>query len=700
MLKIKKTIKTTLFILCGLMITACETLDFDDKYIKTDKPHESENSIIIAAPAPRAKDLSVGFRKAERLYSIGSYESAAETYKQFIAGAKADHPLFDNAYFKTGLSLYRMGRYREALNNFSVINQRLPYSELYPEALINSGICYIQLNKPKKAEKMFSKALPLADNTGHKAYIYYYYAKLYEKESYSVAAIDKYYEAERSATDNNLISSSKRRAARIINNFLSEAKLLMVTKRYEKKWPAKMAFKSLLRLYGDEKDTEAYDRTKAAYESQFDDEDSGGFFGQFGGDKYTPEQIKIGIVLPISGPNAKTGRELLRGVQLAFNSFHDLASERRIQPIIRDSGSGSGEASDIVEQLADDKNVLLVIGPVFSKDFRRSAQVAGRKRMPVFSPSATTVGISSSSKYLFRNTLTNRLEAEKMAQLAARNLGLKRFAILYSSDRYGQEMNRYFTEEFERLGGEVMIAEPFSREQTDFGEQARKIGGMTDDTLRNEILNVASTIPGATPNSINRKLEEIYDGKLSAPKIVSYGGGGLNRRNFLPGLTMQYDGIFMPGLYNKIGLILPLLEFYNIKEIIKLAGKGVNHPEFVKIAEQYAEGVIFLDGFYKHSSLPHVQKFVRDYQLYFREEPTILSAQAYDAASMALTAISRGADSRSSITDYLESLNSYEGVSGTTSFDKDGDTDKTVFYLTIDDGKIIEYNPPRTGSFF
>jgi len=655
---------------------------------------EPESSrLLVVPPEPALREMSILYRKAERLYSRTLYSEAAQTYLKFISSAPPDHPLVDNAYFKVGMSLFETERYRDAQRYFNIVTTRFPRSEIFTEALINSAISLFHLNDYKNAAKLFTQASNLVSNSGHRAYIFFYQGNIAENKSNFLEAVNFYVLAERMAQNNPLVKASRSKLKRIFHNFLGEEELIEITRLYNGQRPAKLAFEELMRIYNQINDSNQLEAIKTEYKEQFPDHAQSlkGAILPIGDDTYEPEQIKIGVVLPLSGEGEETGREIVQGIQLAFNSFNALVSEKNIQLIIKDSGGGDLDSEKAVEQLAGDQDVLLIIGPVYSDQFEKSAEVSLRYRIPVFSPTATAEGAAGLSEYLFRNVLTNSGEASKMAELAVNKLSLGKFAVLYPDDKYGRELSRSFSAKVEQLGAEIVVSELYNPDQTDFGEQIRALGGMTDDEIRKIILNFSKNSPDDTPERINQKLIDLYANSFTAPTIVAHGKPPLTKKNILPGLLVQYDAIFLPGLYDKVGLILPELEFYNIKGIARLACKGVNHPDFLHIAERYSEGVIFMDGFFKNSDSVTVSDFVRDYHLYFREEPSNIAAQAYDTARITLSAIAHGSNSRKSMTEYLNSLKFFEGVTGVTNIKPDGDADKSVFFLTVNHGKIVEY---------
>ncbi|MBI3815032.1 MAG: ABC transporter substrate-binding protein, partial [Nitrospinae bacterium] len=105
---------------------------------------------------------------------------------------------------------------------------------------------------------------------------------------------------------------------------------------------------------------------------------------------------------------------------------------------------------------------------------------------------------------------------------------------------------------------------------------------------------------------------------------------------------------------------------------------------------KYAEGIIFADGFFPASEKPAVKEFVERYKIFYNKEPDILAAQAYDAARIILSLIKNGAKNREEIKNGLLNLKDYNGVSGAAAIQSSGDSQKTLFFLTVKNGKIVE----------
>jgi ABC-type branched-subunit amino acid transport system substrate-binding protein len=112
----------------------------------------------------------------------------------------------------------------------------------------------------------------------------------------------------------------------------------------------------------------------------------------------------------------------------------------------------------------------------------------------------------------------------------------------------------------------------------------------------------------------------------------------------------------------------------------------------VKNARRYLKSAIFVDGFFINSEHARTRNFVTNFRSSFGEDPTILSAQAFDVATIYLKLIREGAVNRLKIKQRLHSVQAFPGVSGATTILPSGDVDKTLSKLKVSKGEIVELN--------
>ena len=155
---------------------------------------------------------------------------------------------------------------------------------------------------------------------------------------------------------------------------------------------------------------------------------------------------------------------------------------------------------------------------------------------------------------------------------------------------------------------------------------------------------------------------------------------------------MSYDAIFLPGFYDKVGLIVPQLVFYNVDTATLLGTSGWNSPELTKMTGKHMRKGYFVDGFYAQSKKPEVVHFIKEYKSIFVEDPTILSAQSYAATKMFIKSLQSGAENRIQVRDKLLKIRGFPGVSGKTTILANGEADKKLFTIKIIKKKIMEDN--------
>ncbi|MBI5428053.1 MAG: penicillin-binding protein activator [Nitrospinae bacterium] len=393
-----------------------------------------------------------------------------------------------------------------------------------------------------------------------------------------------------------------------------------------------------------------------------------------------PKVIRLGAVLPLTGKYALTGQQVLQGIQLAWNQLSP-ADKQRLELAVKNSGD-SQAVSQVVEELAADPSVVGVVGPVLSADVKKIAPLAEKYRLPVFTPTASSSDLLQPNSYIFRNALTKEIQGKFLARYAFNNMGLRRFAVLYPEDAYGVELKEIFSRAVQALGGEIVAVVSYNRKQNDFKEQILQIGGMPDGAMKKRANQSAlnsdesAELEGNTSLSRIRVQKEVLNGGQTEGMKVS--------------LVLNYDAIFMPGFYDKIGLIAPQLAFYNIDNVALLGASGWNSPELAKIAGKFLKNGIFVDGFFLNSQDQHIREFVNNFRTTFAEDPTIISAQAYDAARMIMGLVRNGATNRVAVNERLRAIRDFPGVSGKTDILASGEAEKTIFALKLKGGKIVQ----------
>jgi ABC-type branched-subunit amino acid transport system substrate-binding protein len=373
---------------------------------------------------------------------------------------------------------------------------------------------------------------------------------------------------------------------------------------------------------------------------------------------------KIGVLLPLSGEGQLAGQRTLWGIELALSSLRTRDPSLELTLVPRDSQGDSTVASEALRSLVNDEHVIAVIGPLFSQVATDLGPLVDALSIPTISPYARDSEFPLLSAYAFRNSLTDTTQTRFLAEYAIQALNLTRFAILYPDESYGAALKDMFIEHVIRLQGEIVAVASYPQDTTDFQQPIKQIGGVDDQTLNDLTAGADTAILQLPPDT------EFASEQSAKP----------------------YDAIFLPGYYDRVGLIAPELAFYNITDVQLLGSDGWNADEITAIGERFVENALFVDGFFADSSTPAVSAFVQQFQQRYGERPALLAAQGYDTLQILAQLLRTGLTTRDELRDRLLQVRDFPGLSGRTTFTPQGDTEKVPYLLTIRKGRITQVN--------
>lgn len=640
-------------------------------------------------PIDETKDLlnresySDPYLQAEYLFHSGELLEAKPYYHEYLK----DNPngqRWHNAIFRLGLIDQNNNSYSTALRFYRMLLSSYPNSSLTDDVKFNMGVCNYELGNYDSAEDLFNAIIRSSPDKKRKWKALYYLAELDDLKLSFDEAIKKLKQVYIQADDKELSQQAFKLTEEMIDGRFSERALSSLIQKYKSGFPVDLLMLKKISIFREQGDAVNYETGLKEFLGIFPDHDESTKvrtdLEQIQVDN--DARIHIGVILPLTGKLAGTGQRVLQGIQLAFNQLPE-EFRKMIFLNVKDS-SGSRTIEEKIGELASNPKTVGILGPLLSDEVKRSGQVADFFRIPVFSPTASSAGLVESSQHVFRNALTRKIQAQFLAEYAVNNLKLRRFVILYPMEPFGEELKNEFMESVEAFGGEIVGVASYDRSQNDFKNQILELGGIADDDLtqiaKNQLLN-------------NEKVDDFSDQTvLSRPKVDMEHWSEGDIENLKVSLELGYDAVFIPGVYDKVGLIIPQLAFYNIDEIVLLGANGWNSPELIEMGGKFLKSVYFVDGFFPDSNQERVKKFVEQFQNNYGEIPSHFSAQAYDAAGIFFQSITLGADSRLKLRDSLLSVKNYPGVTGKTSLLESGDSEKYIFALTVKKKKIIEEN--------
>lgn len=149
---------------------------------------------------------------------------------------------------------------------------------------------------------------------------------------------------------------------------------------------------------------------------------------------------RIGLLLPLSGPQAALGRTLLQAAEMGLFEVGDDS----FTLLVEDTATAAGADSAARKLLAQGAKILL--GPVFATDVRRIAPIAQGAHVPVL---AFTNDQSAAQPGVYVMGVTPQEQVERVVQYAAQQ-GMQRFAILAPTSAYGNIVTASFREAIQK----------------------------------------------------------------------------------------------------------------------------------------------------------------------------------------------------------------------------------------------------------
>jgi len=171
---------------------------------------------------------------------------------------------------------------------------------------------------------------------------------------------------------------------------------------------------------------------------------------------HAAEPLKIGLVLPMTGPFSAYGKQIEHGARLYLAEHGDTFSGRKVELIIRDDTGVAPEISKRVaqEMVVNDK-VELLAGFGLTPSAFAVAPIATQAKIPMIVMNAATSSITTQSNYILRVSHTLPQITAPIASWAAKNK-INRVFTLVADFGPGHDAENQFKKTFTALGGEIV----------------------------------------------------------------------------------------------------------------------------------------------------------------------------------------------------------------------------------------------------
>ncbi len=347
----------------------------------------------------------------------------------------------------------------------------------------------------------------------------------------------------------------------------------------------------------------------------------------------TGSTIKIGAVLPLTGKMAKygkTSKAALESMLKIININRQDKNELLLEIIYEDNECKSQSGLNATKKLVEYNDVSIIIGAFASSISFPMAKYCEKNKIIMISPGTSASKFSYEGDFIFRTVLSDSIEAEKAANLYNKYYYNDNLAVLFINNAYG-------------------------------------------DNLKNEFLS----------NIKNNKIK---------PLILGYDDNTRDFRTFLTKIkNAQIKTVYLIGYQEMINI------FHQANELgLQVNWIGTNQLNDQSLIDKIGssvENTIFPAWKFNSDSVRiNYPQFYKNYlSLSNGLDIDVFAANAVDALLIINSVLHKKKLNTDEIISKLYTIKDFNGLTGTFSFNKNGDVNKQIIIRKIINGKIVTF---------
>lgn len=173
------------------------------------------------------------------------------------------------------------------------------------------------------------------------------------------------------------------------------------------------------------------------------------------GSAQAQQTVKIGLIAPMTGPQAAAGRQMVAGAKLYMALNGNKAAGKTIELIVKDDTGVADQTRRLAQELIVNDKVAVITGFGLTPLALAVGPVITQAKVPAVIMVAGTAAITGTSPYFVRVSFTLPQQTMPSAEWAAQN-GIKTVVSLVSDYGPGLDAQNAFKKKFEEKGGKVL----------------------------------------------------------------------------------------------------------------------------------------------------------------------------------------------------------------------------------------------------
>lgn len=192
--------------------------------------------------------------------------------------------------------------------------------------------------------------------------------------------------------------------------------------------------------------------------------------------------FKIGLILPMTGQQATTGRQIEAAARLYMAQNGDTVAGKKVQLIVKDDTSLPDVTRRMAQELVVNEKVNVLAGMGITPSAMATAPLATQSKTPLVVMAAATSSITEASPYVVRTSFTLPQVSVALADWAPKN-GIKKVVTLVSDYGPGIDAEKFFNQRLTFNGGQVTEALRVPLRNPDFAPFLQKVRDAKPDAL-------------------------------------------------------------------------------------------------------------------------------------------------------------------------------------------------------------------------
>jgi len=354
---------------------------------------------------------------------------------------------------------------------------------------------------------------------------------------------------------------------------------------------------------------------------------------------FAADTIKIGFNLPLTGDIPEVGDGSKKAAQMYLEDINgegglEVGGKKyMLEFVYMDNESKAESAVNVALKLIEQEDVVAIIGPNSSKQAVPAGGTCNDNRTPMITPWSTNPDTTKDRPWVFRAAFLDPFQGPVVADFAAKKFNANTAAVIFDiSNDYAKGLAEIFKSSWEAKGlGPVVAFESHGTKDQDFSAQLTKI------------------------------------------------------------IDKKPDFIFVPNNYNQVALIVQQARDLGFKGHF-MGSDAWGTPDLIKLCGEECYGQYFSTHYAAAGAKGATKVFIDRYKAAYGDVPADYAALTWDSIGILVEAIKNAGKversprkMRKAVREGLAAIKSFDGITGSSKFDAQGDPIKCAVVVKISD---------------